>query len=126
MSYIKLFVYGSLKKGFENNDILKEIGIYKAKAKTIKKFPMVINDKNGFVKFPYLLNQEGTGLFIKGEIWEIHPTKLKILDKFETDLFKRGMISVIDENKEIHTAHVYFKNKLIDFKFEDLIYEWTE
>jgi len=126
MGIVKIFVYGSLKNNFENNDILKKIGTYKTKAKTVKKFPMVINDKNGFVKFPYLLDQENTGLFINGEVWEIHHTKLKVLDDFESELFKRGIISVIDENDKIYTTQVYFKNKIIDFKYEDLIYEWTE
>jgi len=75
-----LFVYGSLKQGFCNHNILdkrfcKKIG----DAKTVKKFGMFIDD---FGNYPYLIDEPFSN--IHGELYEIYAQELlDKLDEFE-------------------------------------------
>lgn len=62
-SEIYLFVYGSLKKGFENNSLLKK-SIFKGKAFTIEKFGMF---KHDFGNYPYLVEKPLN--IIEGELY---------------------------------------------------------
>ena len=75
---IYLFVYGSLKKGFNNHHILFDAN-YISKASTIGKFAMFTEtDKN----YPYIIKDERIGQRIDGELYEI--TRKDVLDKIDT------------------------------------------
>ncbi len=63
-----LFVYGSLKRGFENHSILSTAK-YISKAQTTSKFAMFIEDNHNY---PYIIeSQKVIGMNIDGELYEI-------------------------------------------------------
>ncbi len=75
-----LFVYGSLKKGFDNHTILKEAK-YISKAKTIDKFAMYKEEDRNY---PYIVKNEIIGQSIEGELYQItREDVLKKIDDFE-------------------------------------------
>lgn len=58
-----VFVYGTLKKGEPNHDVLEKVtegtATFIDKAKTVKKWPLVIASR---YNIPYLLYSEGRGM----------------------------------------------------------------
>ena len=74
---VYLFVYGSLKKGFENHDILSEAN-YISKAKTLRKFAMYKEDNKDY---PYIIDDKFTGQSIDGEVYEI--TRRDLLNRVD-------------------------------------------
>ena len=97
---IYLFVYGSLKKGFQNNDILSEAN-YISKAKTTSKFAMY---KERGKDYPYMIRDSSTGQEIDGELYEI--TRKDVLDKIDIfegapDYFKRTNLVVNTRSREV-------------------------
>lgn len=81
---VRIFVYGTLKKGQPNYHRLFDSSNGKAEflgtAKTVEKFPLVIA---GSYNIPYLLNIPGQGKQIHGEIYNVDDQMLEFLDVFE-------------------------------------------
>ena len=97
---VYLFVYGSLKKGFQNNDILSEAN-YISKAKTSSKFAMY---KETGKDFPYIIQDNAVGQNIDGELYEI--TRKDVLDKIDNfegapNYFKRTSLVVNTRSREV-------------------------
>lgn len=63
-----LFVYGSLKKGFENNHIISK-AVYISKAKTKAKYAMFKETK---ANYPYMIKDSSLGGEVEGELYEIN------------------------------------------------------
>jgi len=77
---IYLFVYGSLKKGFENHDILSDAN-YISQAKTLRKFAMYKEENHDY---PYIIDDAQYGQNIDGEVYEItRQDLLQRVDEFE-------------------------------------------
>ena len=72
-----LFVYGSLKKGFDNHHLLSKYAKRLGKARTIKKFGMF---EDSFGNYPYLISVPYSR--IEGELYEI--TRKELMDKIDT------------------------------------------
>lgn len=88
-----LFVYGSLKSGFSNNDLLQENGYLVSPAKTHPFYRMY-----GCGNFPALVKEEN-GIAIKGELWNIKKQFFRQLDNFEgvyISLYRREVILLAD------------------------------
>ena len=97
---VYLFVYGSLKKGFQNNDILSEAN-YISKAKTSSRFAMYKEDNQNY---PYIIKDSSIGQNIDGELYEItRKDLLEKVDDFEgaPDYFKRTSILVTTRSKKV-------------------------
>lgn len=81
---IRVFVYGTLKRGQPNHYLMTDAknGIAKfiTEAKTCEKFPLVIATR---YNIPFLLNQPGTGHHVNGEIYEVNESMFAVLDKLE-------------------------------------------
>lgn len=111
-----IFVYGSLKKGFDNHHVIKNAK-YKCKAKTVSKFPMYEEE---FANYPYLIKKRISNAYnVKGELYEIRRKELlKKLDKFEgaPDYYIRETIKVQTLSGEVKKAYAYFlkENKIPD------------
>lgn len=124
-----VFVYGSLKRGYRNEEFLYEAKSL-GKAKTINKYPLVIN-KNKF--YPYLLKEEGKGYEIIGELYRVKTNDLIKLDQFEGSEFKREKIKIqkkllrrSKKNEEIIEANVYYYNKKINYNEYDISWAWSQ
>ena len=123
---IIIFVYGSLKRGFDNNDMLKDAQ-YICKAETVKSFAM-FEEISG--SYPYLLKDKNKGYSkIKGELYKIYRKDiLKKIDYFEgaPDYYKREKIKVKKNNKEIKLVETYFFTNTIIPKDQEPMTEWTK
>lgn len=122
---VYLFVYGSLKKGFENEHILDKAK-YISKATTVRKFAMY-TAKGG--EYPYLLKEKPL-YNIKGELYKIaRKDLLKKIDLFEgsPDYYTRESIEVksrsFDTNKR---AFTYFYVNKKEHKNKKPITEWKK
>lgn len=106
-----LFVYGSLKKGFDNHIILKEAN-YISKAKTLDKFAMY---KDGDRNYPYIVKNELIGQAIEGELYQIRRKDiLKKIDDFEDAprYFKHENIWIKTRSKKVKaTTYVLSSSK---------------
>lgn len=122
---VYLFVYGSLKKGFENDHILEKAK-YISKATTVRKFAMY--EANGG-EYPYLLKEKP--LFnIEGELYKIaRKDLLNKIDVFEgsPDYYTRESIEIksrsFNTNKK---AFTYFYINKKDCKKKQPITKWKK
>jgi len=110
--HIKIFVYGTLKKGFKNNYLLKN-AIFLQNYITTKTYPMI---DSGF-GFPYLLNKPGIGKQIQGEIYEISKDLKKDLDILE-DVPRLYYLDDIEEFK------TYFVIEKISLDNKEFLSKW--
>lgn len=80
----RLFVYGTLKAGEPNHQILKDsangMAKYWCKATTTIKMPLVIGTR---YNIPFLINKPGMGSYVTGEIYEVDDGMMHILDNLE-------------------------------------------
>jgi len=121
-----VFVYGSLKKDFDNHHVIKKAK-YKCKAKTVKRFDMFEED---YANYPYLLKRTTTKSHnIKGEIYEIYRTDiLNELDRFEDapNYYERHTIKVKIYDGTIKKADAYFMKEHKIPKNKEPLEEWIE
>jgi len=122
---VYLFVYGSLKKGFENDHILDKAK-YISKATTVRKFTMY-KANNG--AYPYLLKNKS--LYpIEGELYKIaRKDLLKKIDIFEgsPDYYTRESIEV--KSRSFNTnkrAFTYFYVNKKDYRKKQPITKWKK
>lgn len=91
----KVFVYGTLKKGQPNEYVMTKISNvkYLGLAVTCAQYPLIIA---GEWNLPMLLDIEGEGKRVEGELYQVNGTALKQLDEFEghPDFYKRKEIQV--------------------------------
>nr|XP_022305341.1 gamma-glutamylaminecyclotransferase-like [Crassostrea virginica]XP_022305342.1 gamma-glutamylaminecyclotransferase-like [Crassostrea virginica]XP_022305343.1 gamma-glutamylaminecyclotransferase-like [Crassostrea virginica] len=93
----RVFVYGTLKNGQPNHFRLMDPGSgtssFIGQGQTLEKYPLVIERS---WNMPCLLNLPGSGLIVKGEIYDVDDQKMKFLDFFEDhpELYTRTRISV--------------------------------
>lgn len=124
-----IFVYGSLKRGRPNERLLfdsKSLG----KAKTVMKYPLVVNTHQGY---PYLLKHEGVGHNVIGELYRVTKHTIEELDKFEGNEYRRGKIKIIKnivrhpqntKPYEVVEANVYFLNRNMEYSENDISWAW--
>lgn len=120
---VLLFVYGSLKKGFDNNKILSK-AVYVSKAETIRKFAMYKSDDGNY---PYLVKNKPL-YRIPGEIYKIKQQDLmQKIDLFEGSpeyyLRERINIKTRSGNKR---AFAYFYIDTKAKKHKEPIREWLK
>jgi len=117
---MKVFVYGSLKKGKKLHYLLKNAK-YLGTGETCSPYPLIVS-KNGW--YPYLLEKKG-GYKIKGEVYEITYSLLKRLDRVEEvpHYYYRKEICIELDGKKIK-AWVYFAKKHPKFLKKELLREF--
>jgi len=101
-----LFVYGSLKKGFDNHHLLSQYTKRIGKAITVSKFGMF---EDSFGNYPYLIPV--AQMRIHGELYEIRRRELlEKLDRFEgcPDYYERKKI-LVKTHRGTTRASVYIQ-----------------
>ena len=101
-----LFVYGSLKKGFDNHKLLDKYAKRVGKASTVGKFAMY---EDSFGNYPYLVKEPITK--VMGELYEIK--RKELLDKIDDfegapEYYQRKEIKV-KTHKGVKLAFVYIR-----------------
>lgn len=120
---IYLFIYGSLKKGFDNHHIIEK-ATYISKAKTVNKFAMYKNKKGDY---PYLVKDQHLDN-INGELYRINRKDLLIkIDKFEDspNYYQREKIK-IKTRSGIKVAYTYFYNSDKKIENKKSMNEWKQ
>jgi len=101
-----LFVYGSLKKGFDNHSLLTKSTKRLGKASTVGKFAMF---EDSFGNYPYLVTKPINK--IEGELYQINRKELLAeIDEFEgaPDYYQRKKIKV-KTHHGINVAYTYIR-----------------
>lgn len=104
----RVFVYGTLKRGFPNHALMRAATFIDT-GLTIERYPMIVQGR-GFS--PVMLPEPGQGHRIVGEVWEVDDAQLAALDVLETTHLPTGYIR---ETIKVETpggpleAFVYFK-----------------
>lgn len=95
---IKVFVYGTLKKGFRNHHFLEDF-------KGEKAFAPGIDLHKGEAPFPYAKRGESTAI---GELYEIDDETFKMLDKLEghPSFYRREETRIVGDGIDT-TAWIY-------------------
>jgi len=117
-----LFVYGSLKKGFDNHSLLRKYAKRLGKARTVKKFAMF---EDSFGNYPYIIDTPFAK--IKGELYKITRAELmQKIDEFEgaPDYYIRKKIEV-KSHHGVQRAFVYVKPDIELPTDQQPLNEWT-
>ena len=117
-----LFVYGSLKKGFDNHNLLSKYAKRLGKAHTVKKFSMY---EDSFGNYPYLVDVPFAK--IKGELYEITRAELmQKIDEFEgaPDYYIRKKIEV-KSHHGVQRAFVYIREDAEVSDTQEPLKEWV-
>ena len=117
-----LFVYGSLKKGFDNHNLLSKYAKRLGKAHTVKKFAMF---EDSFGNYPYIIDTPVSR--IKGELYQITRAELmQKIDEFEgaPDYYERKKIEV-KSHHGVKRAFVYIKPDATFPTNKESLKEWT-
>ena len=108
----RLFVYGTLKKGFPNHDNYMETAKELGKYQTIEKYPLVLCGER---YVPCLIYSPGDGHHVEGELYEVDDKCLNRLDALEriqhSDGYRRFVIPVSSSeriNQGFKQALAYF------------------
>jgi len=120
-----VFVYGTLKHGYGNHDIIKD-SVYEGEAFTVERYPMY----GAGLPFPYLVDMVGEGDTIYGELYRVDDETVQALDWLEgvPTLYHRKQIQVQPMECQDVTvmAYVYFQSNPPDNVLEyDLISEFV-
>ncbi len=132
MNKVFLFVYGSLKKGFINEHVLKKCSLIIDSCKTDGEYEMY-PCMNYLYPYLYDTNRE-IGMRIEGELYEVEENILKgELDIFEgtnDGLYERKTIKVILPNGEKINAEAYItmptNANIADTEMEHPLREWEQ
>ncbi len=117
-----LFVYGSLKKGFDNHNLIGEHAKRLGRAHTVKKFGMF---EDTFGNYPYLIHSPCEK--IKGELYSIARKELmEKIDEFEgaPDYYKREKIEV-KSHHGVQRAFVYIQTNSTAPDDQTPLKEWN-
>ena len=123
----KVFVYGTLKRGYGNNRLLK-YATYLGKASTTGKWNMIGKD----MPFPYLLNFDSvTGSNIIGEVYECDVNTMRALDNLEgvPNHYRQLSLNVqYEDTKETVVVKTYVKASRNEewVQHQELISEWSK
>ncbi|KAL6059100.1 GGACT domain-containing protein [Balamuthia mandrillaris] len=95
----KVFVYGTLKRGFRNHHVMHGNAQFLGVGRTLQKWPLV---RYGERNVPYLLPLQGLGKHIRGEVWTCSEEKLREMDVFEgvPTYYDRLLIDVVMEEEQ--------------------------
>ena len=122
----RLFVYGTLKKGFPNHDNYMESAQLLGKYQTIEKYPLVLC---GARHVPCMIYRPGEGHQVEGELYEVDAECLNRIDVLEriqnSDGYRRTVIRVRSSariHQDIKEALVYFMppEQVINRRSKDL------
>lgn len=92
-----VFVYGTLKRGQPNHNVLLDgtngCATFQGRGRTVEPYPLVIAGKHNI---PHLLNLPGHGHCVAGEIYSVDKQMLHFLDEFEgcPDTYQRTQVRI--------------------------------
>nr|XP_006825732.1 PREDICTED: putative gamma-glutamylcyclotransferase CG2811-like [Saccoglossus kowalevskii] len=119
----RIFVYGTLKKGQPNHNLITNpyngTAIYIGKARSVDRWPLVVASA---LNIPVILDKIGHGQEIQGELYDVDDNKLTSCDYLEDHprWYLRRKIDVELSTKPVRREHVWayvmhnFKEEFLD------------
>ena len=112
----RVFVYGTLKRGFCNHALLEEAEFI-GEATTVARFGFYLGADDyapEVEEIPYLYRHPRVtdeAMSVHGEVWEISPTMLRQLDRLEghPDWYQRENIQVQMDSEAIMAVQAYLR-----------------
>ncbi|MFM9940337.1 MAG: gamma-glutamylcyclotransferase [Hyphomicrobiaceae bacterium] len=104
----RVFVYGTLKRGFPNHGLMRAATFIDT-ALTVERYPMILQGR-GYS--PVMMPEPGNGHRIVGEVWEVDDAQLVVLDDLESTHLPTGYIRetiAVETPAGTISAFVYFK-----------------
>jgi gamma-glutamylaminecyclotransferase len=81
MAMIRIFAFGTLKRGLPLHDEGLHDGAYRGSFRTVERFPLLTA---GPWFAPMMLDEPGTGRHVKGELYEVAESRLVLLGRLES------------------------------------------
>lgn len=108
----RVFVYGTLKRGFPNHHFMNG-ATFVGTGATVEAYPLVVG---GQFFTPYLLPEPGVGQRIRGELWDVPDAMLPALDDLESvhlpNGYRRQQITIEpDGGGDQGAAWTYFRER---------------
>ena len=103
----KVFVYGTLKRGYGNNRLLKD-AVFLGKASTVDKWAMTGAGRS----FPYMYTEHKEGEYVIGEVYLVDDSELASLDSLEGYPYhytKQEIDILYDDDSTLDRVTVYTK-----------------
>jgi len=109
-----VFVYGTLKRGFQNHDPYMAGLAFRGRHRTVERFPLVTF---GVFLTPCLMNAPGEGHRIWGEVFEVPDDRLPAMDGLEEthlpDGYRRRVTAVEPEaGGAVFDAFIYLRDPI--------------
>jgi gamma-glutamylaminecyclotransferase len=108
----RVFVYGTLKRGFTNHEAGLAGAAYLGRFRTREPYPLVVGGK---WLSPYLIAEPGVGERVFGEVFEVSDKDLAALDRFEgahlPEGYRRIAVAVEDAHGATCEAWTYVKDR---------------
>lgn len=76
----KVFIYGTLKRGFPNHEAGLAGARFLGRARTLEAYPLIVG---GRWFSPYLIDEPGQGQRVFGELFAVDAAGLALLDRME-------------------------------------------
>lgn len=92
---VRIFVYGSLKRGFSNHARLAQ-ATFVGECQTAPRYRLLV-----FGAYPALSEGDHE---VAGELYAVHPRTLRALDRFEGQAYQRASVELADGS----VAEAYF------------------
>src|SRR5690348_12202000 len=96
---MKMFVYGTLKRGYGNNRFLRNCEFLGVAISTEASYHMC------GLGIPFLM--EGGNKMVKGELWEVNDEALPAIDRLESGYRRRERTFLNVDTEEVVSAWVY-------------------
>jgi gamma-glutamylaminecyclotransferase len=98
-----IFVYGTLRQGFENHEAFLKRSHYMGMAKTSDKYALYADE------FPYVWKYQALSQIV-GELYAVDESTLEAIDGLEghPDHYVRERITVIADQGKVFKAWIYF------------------
>jgi gamma-glutamylcyclotransferase (GGCT)/AIG2-like uncharacterized protein YtfP/predicted acetyltransferase len=107
----RVFVFGTLKRGFPNHDVLGSEPCFVSEASTVASYPLYVT---GRWYSPVVVDEPGSGYPISGELYDVDDETLARLDRLESvgepGGYRRLTISVKRGAQREH-ASIYVKDR---------------
>lgn len=105
----RIFIYGTLKRGFANHLLLADAR-FVGQVRTVEPYPLVVQ---GPWYSPALLPEPGKGLRVSGELWEVDDAKFAEIDDLESlhkpNGYLREFLMIEFPDTSIERVWAYFK-----------------
>ncbi len=119
-----VFVYGSLKQGFHNHDVMRQAGGVLVRPIISAERKYSLFSLGSFPALAYAKEEE-TPFFIKGELYEVPSHGMPVLDRLEAG-YQKSRIKLQDGSEAwVYLLRPHTSKRVFPLSAKDEVVEWT-